>query len=199
MDDTETGAGVSAKLRAPLSITLTGHTLDLAGGSGVFSKKSLDDGSRLLLENTFFGDSRSICDLGCGWGPVGCFAARLAPDARVWMCDINLRAVQLAKSNVERNHIESATLWCGDGLKAIRSHSFDTILCNPPVRAGNSVIEKLFNDAYRCLAAGGSLWIVLRTAQGAKSWQKRLAQQFGNCETITIKGGFRILRSRKAG
>lgn len=114
------------------------------------------------------------------------------------MCDINLRAVHLARVNLRQNQLDNARVWCGNGLSAIASQSFDTVLCNPPVRAGNAVIGRLFEDAHRCLERGGVLWVVLRTAQGAKSWQKRLAQQFGNCDTTAIKSGYRILRSRKA-
>jgi len=176
---------------------VAGHTLQLAAGSGVFSKNGLDEGSRLLLETADLTSNRTICDLGCGWGPVGCFAAVLAPQAQVWMCDINLRATQLAARNLRDNKIVNAHVWCGDGLSAIRPEQFDAVLCNPPVRAGNAVIGSLFDGAHRCLAGGGVLWVVLRTAQGAKSWQKRLARQFGNCDTVAIQGGYRILKSRK--
>jgi len=195
--DATAGNSDNAGPQKRLPVTVAGHTLELTTGSGVFSRKGLDDGSRILLENTDFASSGRICDLGCGWGAVACFASVLAPEAKVWMCDINLRAVQLAKMNAEQNKFEAVTAWCGDGLGAMRSLVFDTILCNPPVRAGNVVIARLFDDAHRCLSTRGSLWIVLRTAQGAKSWQKRLTQQFGNCETIAIKGGYRILRSCK--
>jgi 16S rRNA (guanine1207-N2)-methyltransferase len=65
------------------------------------------------------------------------------------------------------------------------------------VRAGNQVIEKLFADAQRCLRPTGVLWVVLRTAQGAKSWRKKLETQFGQCETMAIEGGYRILKSVK--
>jgi 16S rRNA G1207 methylase RsmC len=44
----------------------------------------------------------------------------------------------------------------------------------------------------------GALWVVIRTAQGAKSWQKRLAEQFGACETLRIESGYRILRAEKS-
>jgi 16S rRNA (guanine1207-N2)-methyltransferase len=55
----------------------------------------------------------------------------------------------------------------------------------------------MFEDAHRCLATGGVLRIVIRTAQGAKSWQKRLAELFGNCETLAIESGYRVLQCVK--
>ena len=174
-----------------------GHTLQLATGAGVFAKAGLDAGSQLLLETATLDRATSICDLGCGWGALGCFAATIAPQSYVWMCDINLRAVVLARLNLKQNNIHNATTWCGDGLSGVRPDVFDTVLCNPPVRAGNTVIAKLFDDAHRCLKSQGSLWVVLRTAQGAKSWQRRLQEQFGNCATIDMAHGYRILKSIK--
>lgn len=197
MDEHSQSAGSGMQPLRWMPVTVAGHTLQLATGSGVFSKSGLDEGSKLLLETAALGSSRRICDLGCGWGPVGCFASVLAPRAQVWMCDINLRAVQLSRQNLLQNELTSATVWCGNGLSAVQSQAFDTILFNPPVRAGNAVIGSMFEDAHRCLDTAGVLWVVLRTAQGAKSWQKRLAQLFGNCETVEIDHGYRILRSRK--
>jgi 16S rRNA (guanine1207-N2)-methyltransferase len=93
--------------------------------------------------------------------------------------------------------LSHATAWCGDGLSAVGDSKFDVVLCNPPVRAGNAVIAQLFEDAHRALKTGGTLWVVLRTAQGAKSWARRLEESWGNCETVTIEQGYRILRSVK--
>jgi 16S rRNA (guanine1207-N2)-methyltransferase len=121
--------------------------------------------------------------------------ATLYPGARVFAIDVNARAVQLARHNLRLNGIEGASLWCGDGLSAAKSDFFDVIACNPPIRAGNVVIEKLFEDAHRGLKIGGELWVVIRTAQGAKSWEKRLAARFGSCETMAMKSGYRILKA----
>ncbi len=169
-------------------------------GDGVFSKSALDAGSRLLIETlfvetSFLSPNATFCDLGCGWGAVGAFVVKRYPKTQLYACDVNARAVQLAKRNLEANRIEGAAVWCGDGLSATRADFFGYIACNPPIRAGNLVIEKLFADAKRGLQIGGQLWVVIRTAQGAKSWQKRLETQFGSCETIVIKNGYRILKA----
>jgi 16S rRNA (guanine1207-N2)-methyltransferase len=174
-----------------------GVTLSFLTSGGVFARAGLDDGTRLLLENARLADDARVLDLGCGWGAVGCFVAARAPQSRVVMCDINGVAVQVAVRNAQSNTLQNVAAFCGDGASPLRDESFEAVLCNPPVRAGNAVIAKLFDDALRVLASGGALWIVLRTAQGAKSWQKRLRTQFGNCETIAIRGGFRVLCSRK--
>ena len=71
------------------------------------------------------------------------------------------------------------------------------MLCNPPIRAGNDAIAALFEDAHRALKLRGELWAVIRTAQGAKSWAKRLHDRWGNCDTVALDKGYRVLRSRK--
>lgn len=187
-----------------LEATLNGLTLPFVSGDGVFSKSALDEGSRLMLEaalrpssnGTSWPQKAHLLDLGCGWGAVSCFAAALAPQTLVFGCDINERAVALAHQNARLNKLDNAFFWCGDGLSAARSEFFDVIFFNPPVRAGNETILRLFDDAQRCLKPEGELWVVLRTAQGAKSWQKRLKNQFGSCDTTEIKHGYRILQCK---
>lgn len=183
-----------------VDITACGVTLRFATGLGTFSRGELDFGSRLLLETVFQNapsEGSTLCDLGCGWGALMCFAAKLWPASRVVGCDLSAPAAQLARLNARTNALSNCSAMQGDGLAAARGSSFDVVLCNPPVRAGNAVIARLFADAHRCLKPNGVLWVVLRTQQGAKSWQKRLATQFDSCETIVLEKGFRVLRSTK--
>lgn len=179
----------------PAKMGANGRSLQFLTGEGVFSKSGLDEGSRILIEAITLKPNSSFCDLGCGWGAVGAFIGHSFPGTRVFACDVNARAVQLARFNLGLNKVKNAVTWCDDGLSAIRPELFDSIACNPPIRAGNAVIEKLFADAQRGLKVGGELWVVIRTAQGAKSWQKRLEAQFGACETLQIKNGYRILKA----
>lgn len=144
-----------------------------------------------------FPDKANFCDLGCGWGPVGTLWAKTHPKHRVFALDVNPRAVQLTQLNFERNTVSNAVAWCADGLSATRDSVFDIVACNPPIRAGNATIDSLFEGAQRCLKPGGELWAVIRTAQGAKSWAKKLSAQFGDCHTMEMRNGFRILRAPK--
>ena len=176
--------------------------LQFQSGAGVFSKSHLDDGSALLIETFLQNASREretarLLDLGCGWGAVGCCVAARKPDFQIAMCDINARAATLAQNNARRNQLTNVAAWCGDGAGAARENAFDYVLCNPPVRAGNAVIARLFDNAQRCLKPGGEFWFVLRTAQGAKSWQRRVQETWGNCQTRALQSGFRILSATK--
>lgn len=177
-----------------IEVSCLDQTLRFATGNGVFSRRDLDEGSRILLETVDLAGVKTVGDLGCGWGAVACFVSSTRLDAQVFACDINFRATQLAKQNLEANSLPNAHVWCGDGFSGVRDNCLDAILINPPIRAGNVVIQKLFDDAHRTLKTGGHLWIVLRTAQGAKSWAKKLEAQFGQCETVTIEKGYRVLK-----
>ncbi len=184
-------------------LSLAQQKLEMATGNGVFAKKGLDDGSRLLLKTALpavqqLAPGARIADLGCGWGAMGCFLAAKSPDSTVTMSDVNARAAWLAHYNAKQNKLENTNVFCGDGLSAVQDNHFDLIVCNPPIRAGNAVIQTLFDDAYRCLKSEGQFWAVIRTAQGAKSWQKKLEAQFGNCQTVIIESGYRILQCTKA-
>lgn len=184
-------------------LRLAGQTLEMATGNGVFAKKGLDEGSRLLLKTALptieqLPPGARIADLGCGWGAMGCLLAAKCPGSIVTMSDVNARAAWLAQHNAKQNNLENTSVFCGDGLSAVHDSHFDLIVCNPPIRAGNTVIQSLFDDAHRCLKSEGQLWAVIRTAQGAKSWQKKLEAQFGNCQTVIIESGYRILQCAKA-
>ena len=178
-----------------------GSTLQFLTGKGVFARGGLDEGTRLLLQQ-FLGQTPldycgDIVDLGCGWGAIAAFVAARLKKSRVWGVDLNPRAAQLAAHNLHRNELTNAHIWSGDGLKAARLECVDVILCNPPVRAGNAAIAQLFEDAHRALRGGGELWLVLRTAQGAKSWAKKLEASWGNCETVALDRGYRVMKSVK--
>lgn len=57
--------------------------------SGVFSKNRVDYGSGVLIKtmkNVAF-PANGILDLGCGYGPIGLFAAKFWPDQMVEMVD----------------------------------------------------------------------------------------------------------------
>lgn len=74
---------------------------------------------------------------------------------------------------------------------------FDVILSNPPIRAGKETIFNIYEGAFEHLNENGEFFCVIQTKHGAKSTKKKLEEIFGNCETVTIEGGYRIYRSKK--
>ena len=95
--DDDPGSGSSPH---PVEITLPDLSLTLTADRGVFSADRLDAGTKLLLmEAPPLAAATTILDLGCGWGPIACVAARRAPDARIWAVDVNRRARTLTAAN----------------------------------------------------------------------------------------------------
>lgn len=164
--------------------------------AGVFSRDGLDMGTRILL--TALPELRGrILDLGCGWGPVGTVLGRKYPECEIVLSDINERAVELARRNLQANDVSNATVVCGDGYAAIDG-KFDAILLNPPIRAGKSVIYAMFDGARAHLAENGALYIVIRKQQGAESAEKYLKTLYADVERIARDKGYWVLRCAEA-
>lgn len=177
---------------------LRGRTYSFQSDAGVFSKGGVDLGSRMLIDSLPLQGGEVVLDLGCGYGPIGIVAAELVgPTGQVYMVDVNERAVDLARRNVEANGITNAHVVVSNGLAALSGLSFDWVLSNPPIRAGKKVFYPMLTDAYHALKPGGCLLVVIRTKQGAKSLQAYLAELAGNCTTVAMKGGYRILQCCK--
>ena len=164
--------------------------------AGVFSKGEVDDGTDLLLKSLPEEMAGDILDLGCGWGVIGICVARRWPDTRVTMADVNLRALELARGNAERNRAEVHCLE-SDGMEALKGSRFDAVITNPPIRAGKQVIYRMFADAEECLRPGGSLILVIRKQQGAESCLRYLQTLFPKVEKTAKSGGFWVLTATK--
>lgn len=88
------------------------------------------------------------------------------------MVDVNPRAVLLAKDNAQRNNVD---VYAHESniYEQVEGKDYTDILTNPPIRAGKSVIYKIFEEAYDRLCKDGSLWVVIRKQQGANSAVKK--------------------------
>ncbi|MBQ8136006.1 MAG: class I SAM-dependent methyltransferase, partial [Clostridia bacterium] len=131
--------------------------------------------------------------LGCGWGPIGITVAKRFPEAEVLMCDVNARAVALAEKNIAANGVQNAAAILSDGFANIEG-MFQTILTNPPIRAGKSVIYGFFKDAAAHLKPDGCLILVIRKQQGAESAERYLKTIYESVLRLDRKKGYWILK-----
>jgi 16S rRNA (guanine1207-N2)-methyltransferase len=179
--------------------TLKGRTFRFKSDNGVFSKKEVDFGSRLLVESFNLDEAveGDILDVGCGYGPIGISIAAAYPDRTIEMIDINSRAVELSKENAASNAIANVKIYESDRFEKVASNHFAAILTNPPIRAGKSVVHEILEESYRSLVAGGELWVVIQKKQGAPSAMDKMEQLFGNVEVPVKKKGYYILLSKK--
>lgn len=184
--------------RKELKAELRGHSLRFISDAGVFSKSGIDYGSRVLIDAMEFAPDASVLDVGCGYGPIGLTAARLAPQGHVTMIDINSRAVELARENARLNGITNVTILESDLFAAVKDQAFDVVLTNPPIRAGKETVHTIFAEAWNHLRQGGQLWVVIQKKQGAPSAMAKLETLFGQVEEVTKDKGYRIFKATKA-
>lgn len=164
--------------------------------NGVFCKENVDYGSYLLIKNTFRQAlGNRLLDLGCGWGPVGIIIKRFNPDIEVTAVDVNSRAVQLTNLNAVQNKTLIKACLCTDILTL--NLLFDSIILNPPIRAGKVVIYDLYDKAYHTLRENGSLYIVIQKKQGASSSVNKLSELFKNVTVLDREGGYWVIQAIK--
>lgn len=180
-----------------IQIKLRGKDFIFVTDAGVFSKKDIDFGSKLLIETMVINRKDSVLDVGCGYGPIGLSAALLADQGRVTMIDINERAVQLSRDNAIRNGIKNVAVLQSDLLTEVANQRFDSIVTNPPIRAGKEVVHRIFGQAFDALVPGGCLWVVIQKKQGAPSAFTKLETIFGNVLDVANDKGYRIFKATK--
>ena len=188
--------------RKMISYRMNGINFEFYTDTSVFSRNDVDFGTNLLID-TIVKDVKSrgprmerFADLGCGVGIVGIVIKSCFMAFDVTGVDINSRAVALARENAMLNGV-NCKFMSSDILFAVRDERFDIIATNPPVRAGKKTVFGFYEQSYESLNPGGYLYVVLQRKQGAPSTMDKLKELFGNCETLSIDGGYRVMRSRK--
>lgn len=188
--------------RKMISYRMNGINFEFYTDTSVFSRNDVDFGTNLLID-TIVKDVKSrgprmerFADLGCGVGIVGIVIKSCFMAFDVTGVDINSRAVALARENAMLNGV-NCRFMSSDILFAVRDERFDIIATNPPVRAGKKTVFAFYEQSYELLNPGGYLYVVLQRKQGAPSTMDKLKELFGNCETLSIDGGYRVMRSRK--
>ncbi len=180
------------------TFTLLGNDLLFTTDNGVFSKKTIDFGSRVLIEAAGKENLGSkILDLGCGYGPIGLALAKKNPQANVEMVDVNELALDLAKQNAALNGLTNVNIHQSNIYDKVQAADFTVIITNPPIRAGKDVVHTMLTEAKEHLATGGMVLAVLQKKQGAPSAKKKMTEVYGNCQIIAKDKGYYILQSIK--
>lgn len=171
---------------------LRGKVWTFVTDRGVFAGAGIDPGTRALIEAMRIEPADQILDLGCGYGPIGLVAASLAPKGRAVLVDVNERAVALASENARRRHLTNVEVLAGDGTAPVRGRIFDVVVTNPPIRAGKAVLRRLLDEIGGVLRPGGRLYLVARTAQGAKTLAGEIEARVGPVREIAQQSGYRV-------
>jgi len=148
-----------------------------------------------------------VLDAGTGSGAVAAALARELPAARVYACDRDRAALEVALANLRR-HAPAVRVICADWLSTFRARTFEVVVANPPYVAeaelatlapevrdhepraalaagadGLAAIRRLLAEAPSVLTAGG--WIVLEIGHGQADAVRRLVRA-GGCYDRTV-------------
>ena len=192
MDHYYTENPTSKSEERELTYTLFQKNLSFISDNGVFSKNHVDFATDFLIKTIFDEVTGEILDVGCGYGVIGICLAMSPKVTSTTMLDINHRALDLARRNAQRNHAEHVQIIESNGFEKIND-LYDTIITNPPIRAGKEVIYQMYQDAKDHLKQGGKLFLVINKKHGAPSTIRYLEEVYGNCEIVDKKAGFHVL------
>lgn len=161
--------------------------------NGVFNKKGLDYGTKLLLENINLNNKESFLDVGCGCGPIGIYISKVT-NKIVDMIDVNERAIHLTKMSLKLNSLQNVSVFKSDAYENV-SGKYDCIITNPPIHAGKSKVYQIIRESINHLNNNGELWIVMRKDQGALSMMKDMKEIY-DFKIVTKDKGFLIINGK---
>lgn len=188
----------SASKERLISFEVAGTKIVLHTDNGVFSKTRVDEGSLLLLQTIIpLHLSGRILDLGAGYGTLGLSIAVTSLEARVDLADVNTRALSLCEKNAKLLKVDQRVTCLQSDIYSNIEGPYDSIVVNPPIRAGKKVTYQMYEGAKQHLSDGGSLYLVIRKAQGAESASKYIKELFGNIALLNRKKGYLIYQARK--
>ncbi|WP_089244917.1 class I SAM-dependent methyltransferase [Asanoa hainanensis] len=175
-----------------VEFTAGGQDFRLRAAGGVFSADRLDPGTAVLLRKALLPDrsvTGALLDLGCGYGPIACVLATLAPAATVYAIDVNARARALAAANGGPLGVRvSAPEEVDDSVE------FAQIWSNPPFRVGKTELHALLGRWLPRLRPGGVAWLVAGRHLGGDSLHRWLEDEGWQVTRHASQKGFRVLR-----
>ncbi len=184
----------------PVSYRLEGTDYQIRNHANVFSRDSLDIGTRFFLQHLpRQTDARDIVDLGCGNGLLGLIAAQHNPGASLHFVDESHMAVASAQENFRHAFADKrqASFQVGDGLSEFSQDSADLILCNPPFHQqstiGDQIANRMFGQSKQVLRAKGELWVI---GNRHLAYPATLRKLFRQVTLIAENRKFVILRAR---
>lgn len=179
-----------------ITVRINETEIKLTTASGIFSRKKIDLGTKILIDNIEIKKNTKVLDLGCGYGVIGISIAKIIPDTKVVLTDVNERATQLAKENAKQNNV-TVDVRTGDSYETVAGETFDYILLNPPQTAGRKLCFQLIEKAPAHLNANGIFYLVARHQKGGAMLEAKMKEFFGNVETVARESGYRVYKSVK--
>ena len=168
-----------------ISVEISGIDLLLETADTSFSPHKIDDGTLAMISALDISKSDKVLDLGCGYGVVGIYIAKLIGGHNVVMSDVDTTSIDLARKNAKLNKIEGISIILSDGFRNIQDSKFTLILSNPPYHSDFSIPKHFIEKGFNRLELGGKLYMVTKR----KDWYKnKLISIFGGVNITEIDG-----------
>ena len=170
-----------------MQVEWMGQTLTMQTDPGLFSPQHPDRGTLAMLSWVKFQPGQKILDLGCGWGLVGIYCAKLLGQQSVTMLDVDPVAVECARANCLLNGLSDLRPIVSDAYDALDDAGFTLIMSNPPYHADFAVPRRFIEKGFNRLKLGGRLMMVTKR----KDWYKnKLISVFGGVHIEEADGYF---------
>jgi len=152
-----------------------------------FSPLGIDKGTLAMLSVANLAQNLTnedkLLDLGCGYGVVGIYAAKLKNSPYIVLSDNNKSCIELSKTNAQLNGVGGVKIVLSDGFNNITDTDFSFILSNPPYHADFSVPKHFIEKGFNRLKIGGKMYMVTKR----KDWYKnKLTAIFGGVRVYEV-------------
>jgi len=175
---------VNLKKDIEIVVNLLDNEFTLHTRWGVFSPRSIDEGTLLLMKHIEVGVNDVCLDLGCGYGPIGLALAKHCTKGEVHMVDKDFVAIELANNNANLNNLSNTKAYFSDAFLQVPSEvKFDQVISNLPAKVGREQLSIILYDAFDALKPGGKITVV--TIKGLKDFIKNnFKSVFGNYKKL---------------
>ncbi|MWN90023.1 16S rRNA (guanine(1207)-N(2))-methyltransferase RsmC [Gilliamella sp. Pra-s65] len=175
-------------------LTIENQDIEIKSLPGVFSQKSLDTGSELLL-NALIEHSDiikgNVLDVGCGSGILSTVIGKLYPEITLTLSDVSSAAIASSQATLNNNNVK-ATVVASDVFSNLND-KYHLIVSNPPFHDGKqtdyTAVNTLIKEAKKHLKLNGYLCIV---ANSFLPYQTILDETFKSVEVIAQTTKFKV-------
>lgn len=146
-------------------------SFNFSSSLNLFSSYKIDKGTRILIDsivnnykkyiNNDNENSKSILDLGCGYGVIGIVLTKIFDNIKVTFSDRSYLALIFTEYNAIKNNMYNYNIISSLGYINIGNKKFDMIISNIPAKAGEKPIEYFLINAYKYLNENGTVAIVV--------------------------------------